>query len=174
MKILAILLLTGLLLFGCTQPAAQATPVPTTLATATPQATVLSTPVATVSKSATATPFETPSSTPEATATPTVTPAASVSAAQNVQEFTVETDDNGWYPTGITVKKGIPVKLTIQIRTTNVYFGGADIKSDEFNFPNLKAGDVKVAEFTPTRSFGVENRWPNNAVLKGTLQIGVE
>lgn len=177
-------------------------PTPTTKAvTITPIATATPTPTATKTSDAPASPTPTyaPTATPEmpaATSTPTVvpppyggysastptktSPTQSLQAStttvpiEQVQRFSVELDDSGWYPNAITMQRGVAAELTMTLRTTNVYFGGADIKSPTFNELGLKAGESRTVRFTPQNSFTASNYWPSTGIQKGTLSINVE
>lgn len=179
---LASVLIAGILLFGCLQApgGAQATEKPIgeivkeDIATPGPIASAKTsvTPIATTQATA--------SAEPTTEAAPTSQPAANVQASTTtvpiaaMQEFTVEIDDSGWYPSSIAVKKGVPVKLTMKMREQNVYFAGGDLKSDVFNELGVGAGQTRVREFTPDRTFKVSNIWPNNGVWKGDLTVNVE
>ncbi len=176
MKLLAVFLIASVLLLGCIQAPGGAAPtekpideiIKEDIATPTAKASV--TPVASAQATASAEP--TTEATPDATASVQASTTSVPIAA--MQEFTVEIDDSGWYPSAITVKKGVPVKLTMKMRETNVYFAGGDLKSDVFNELRVGAGETRVREFTPERTFKVSNTWPNNGVWKGDLTINVE
>lgn len=175
MKVLAALLLTSLFLFGCAQPSptlASPTPIqdvlhedvtatPTPIPTSTPEPSQEPTPEAT----------KTPQPTEEPTANATLTPTQTPTPEPGVF---VEVDDNAWYPGQITVKKGVPLTLTIKMRDTNVYFAGGDIKSDAFETVRFAVGETKTVTFTPQGQVKISNYWPSSGVLKGTLTINVE
>ncbi|HLD76357.1 MAG TPA: hypothetical protein VI874_05020, partial [Candidatus Norongarragalinales archaeon] len=100
LKLFGIFLIGALLLFGCTQQTASTVPVtPTAKAlAATAQPTLASIPKAE--------PFQAPevanvaaSEVPPVPDVPAIAPTvAAQPAAPEVQSFSVETDDNGWYP----------------------------------------------------------------------------
>ncbi|MBI4360283.1 hypothetical protein HY572_00755 [Candidatus Micrarchaeota archaeon] len=174
MKLLAALLLASVFLFGCVQPpgGAQATPTPIQDVlhedvTPTQTPTVTATPTETPSPEAASEPTEVAS---EPNATATLTPTQTPTPEPGVY---VEVDDNAWYPGEITVKKGVPLKLTIKMRDTNVYFAGGDVKSDAFETVRFAVGETKTVEFTPQGQVKISNYWPTSGVLKGTLTINV-
>lgn len=182
MKFLAAILLTSLFLFGCVQPgASQATPTPIEDVlhedvTATPTPT--QTPTATPTPEPTSTPQTTATPSQEATETPepteaTTEPSVEPSAEAEMQEATVEVDDNAWYPGQLTVKKGVPLTLTIKMRSENVYFAGGDVKSDAFETMRFEPGQTQSVTFTPQGQVKISNYWPSSGVLKGTLTIDV-
>ncbi len=178
MKLLAAILIASVLLLGCVQApgGAQATEKPIDeiikedIATPTPKASSTPKPTATVEPTAEATAGAGPSP----AASVTVQPSVTTVPIAGMQEFTVEIDDDGWYPNAITVKKGIAVKLTMKMRNENVYFAGVDLKSNVFNELGVKAGETRVREFTPESTFKVSNYWPSQGVFKGDLTINVE
>ncbi|MEK6954056.1 MAG: cupredoxin domain-containing protein [Candidatus Micrarchaeota archaeon] len=93
-SVLAILLFSGILLFGCTSAQPSATP---------------------TQSAQTATPIQTLQASAPATSTPQGTP--------SMQEFRLEAKNWEWAPSTIAVKKGIPVKLTITSTKGNHGFG---------------------------------------------------
>ncbi len=129
-------------------------------------------------KNATAAPTFAPSTTP--TNEPTITPGASPTpepttsvTVQQIQVFAVEMDDGGFYPDQITVLAGQPVNLTLHLRSTNVYYGGADVKSQAFTELGFKPGEARSVLFTADGPFEVTETWPTSGVVKGILSIKV-
>jgi hypothetical protein len=85
---------------------------------------------------------------------------------------TVEADDAGFYPSSaITVPKGALVKLTFKVRSSNVYYGGLDFRSDKFKTESVKPGQSATVEFTADESFSFRSYWPASGVLKATGQV---
>jgi len=120
-KLFAFVLFAGLLLAGCTQPS----PAPT----ATPSATAQASAPAIVSASIQA------------------SVAASVSAGQ-VQEVSMTAKKFEFTPSTVTVKKGVPVKLTVKAEDVPHGFSMPEygIKKD------LSPGESVVIEFTPDKA----------------------
>jgi len=172
MKILAALLITSVLLLGCIQAPGGGQP------TEKPLSEIVKEDIATPSAMTTVTPIASPEATDSVQASPTATttPSATVSSTviAQAQECAVELDDNGFSQNAITVRKGMPVRLTLKLREKNVYFGGADVKSSVFNELGMKPGETRVVTFMPESSFEVQDIWPASNVLKGTLQVNVE
>lgn len=169
MKLLAALLIASVLLLGCVQPPGGGQP------TEKPISEIVKEDVPTPSAKASVTPLSSPTPNPEATTDASPTPSATITTTvvAETQEFTVEMDDNGWYPNAITMRKGVRTLLTMKLRTQNVYFGGADVKSSVFNELGMKPGETRTVAFVPETSFQASNIWPSSNVLKGTLQVNV-
>src|SRR3989344_6893241 len=82
--------------------------------------------------------------------------------APQVYEYTIEADDRGFYPgDDITVNKGDTVKITFNVRTTNVYYGGLQIKSKYFDTKSIKPGASKTVEFTAVDTQKITSYWPS-------------
>lgn len=168
MKFVAALFIASFLLLGCIQAPGGAQ------ATQKPVSEIVKEDIATTPAKASVTPIATANIGVEPTDAAAPSATVSTTVIAQTQEFAVELDDNGFYPDVITVRKGVPVKLAMTLRTKNVYFGGADVKSPIFNELGLKPGDVRIVTFTPESSFEAQDIWPASNVLKGTLKINVE
>ncbi len=120
-KLFAYVLLAGLLLVGCTQPAPSASPQASASAQASQPAIVSASVQASV--------------------------AASVGTAQT-QEVSMTAKSFEFVPATITVKKGVPVKLTITAEDVQHGFS-----LPEFGIQrDLNPGQVEVIEFTPDKA----------------------
>ena len=91
-----------------------------------------------------------------------------------IQEFNIRANDSRFEPDSIEVTNGNIVKITFTVDTSNVSFGGLDIKSSEFETGTIKPGESKQVSFTATKSFTVTGYWPSSQVRKGDLQITVK
>jgi len=96
----------------------------------------------------------------------------------STQEFSIESDDNGYYIDGnqvqsIDVTQGNTVKINFIVRTTNVAFGGQEYRSSEFDNLNVNIGDSGEVQFTAGSTFNIDSYWPNTNNFKATLQIVV-
>jgi cytochrome c oxidase subunit 2 len=130
-SVLAILLFSGILLFGCTASGPQGTASPAVQVTqaATPtQGAQTATPTQTLKASAPAT------STPQGTA--------------SMQEFRLEAKNWEWTPSTITVRKGIPVKLTITSTEGNHGFGLPEFGVSK----TVNSGETVVVQFVPGKA----------------------
>lgn len=88
--------------------------------------------------------------------------------------FAIEADDSGFYPSSIIrVLRGAKFTLTIQVRSTNVYYGGLQIKSSKFDTGVLKPGETKAIELVAVESFDFSSYWPDTGVLKATGRVEV-
>lgn len=106
--------------------------------------------------------------------TATVKPAEST-AAVAIKEIKLEADDSGFYPdSAIRVAKGSKVRLTFAIRSTNVYYGGLDIRSDVFKTSVIKPGSSATVEFTANESFEFTSYWPLTGIKKATGRVVAE
>jgi plastocyanin len=93
---------------------------------------------------------------------------------QGIAEFTVEADDNGFYPNKIQAKVGDKVKINFKFRDNAIYFAGLDIKGP---FPDikykLKGEQPLTAEFTMKEETKITSWWPASGVKKATLTVEV-
>lgn len=95
--------------------------------------------------------------------------------AGQVREFTIEADDREFSPAGpFAVSKGDTVRMTFKVRTTNVRFGGLEIRSSAFNTGKISPGGEKTVEFTAQDDFSFTSYWPNSNVAKATAGIDVQ
>ncbi|MBI2597792.1 MAG: DUF4382 domain-containing protein [Candidatus Diapherotrites archaeon] len=96
-------------------------------------------------------------------------------AQQQLKEFEIFSDDRKFEPNEITVPEGDLVKITFNVPTSGVSFGGEDIRSTQFNTGVVKPGSSKTVEFTaPAQSFQAKSYWPGSSILKATLTVKVE
>jgi len=93
---------------------------------------------------------------------------------QAVEEFTVKVNDARFEPASIEVKKGSLVKITLAVDTSNVSFGGEDIRSSEFNTGTIAPGQSKQVQFTAKNSFKVSAYWPSSNNWKADMQVIVK
>ena len=95
--------------------------------------------------------------------------------APGLVELKVEADDSGFYPSNIiTVAKGSKVKLHFLVRSTGVYFGGLDFRSDKFKTETVKPGGTASVEFSADESFNITSYWPVSNTSKAALRIEVK
>ena len=94
---------------------------------------------------------------------------------EGIAEFTVEADDNGFYPNAIQAKIGDKVKINFRFRDDSIYFAGLDVKGP---FPDikykLKGEQPLTAEFTMKEETRITSWWPAAGVKKATLTVEVE
>jgi hypothetical protein len=89
-----------------------------------------------------------------------------------VYEFKLEADDFGFYPDLIlTVPQGSKVKITFIVRTTDVYYGGLQIRSPKFDTGAIKPGGSASVEFVADESFAFTSYWPLSGVQKATGKV---
>ncbi|MEM3127340.1 MAG: hypothetical protein QW331_04725 [Candidatus Woesearchaeota archaeon] len=114
---------------------------------------------------------------PPTTKVPSVAPVIKTPSSPKVNEFVVEADDRGFYPTGdINVKKGDSVKITFKVRSDNVYYGGLEMKSDSvkiFDTGTIKPGQSGSVEFVADKSFTYSSWWPALSRKKQTAAVVV-
>ena len=92
---------------------------------------------------------------------------------QTVEEFSAMVNDSRFEPKSITVKNGSLVKITFNVETANVSFGGMDIRSSEFETGTIAPGESKQVQFTAKQGFTVTGYWPKSSNRKGDLQVNV-
>lgn len=107
---------------------------------------------------------------------PTSTPTEAPKLMPAVKTFTIEADDNGFYPTGnITVSRGDIVKITFKVRTENVYFGGLDFRGEPyFRTSKVLPGGETSIEFTADKTFVYRSYWPASGIIKSSAQVTIE
>lgn len=103
-------------------------------------------------------------------------PQAEVKREKEVRgrSFKVEADDAGFYPQSLAVRKGEKVKIVFKIREKGVYFGGLDIRSDQFKTGAVKPGGEEEVEFIAGESFTFTSYWPASGVKKADGKVTVE
>ena len=113
---------------------------------------------------------------------PSLPPAVAPKPTPSTEEYTIEADDAGFYSsegskiTELAVKKDTPTKLTIQVRSNGVYFGGLSFRSDKYdlNSGGVKPGAEKTMDFTAAANFKLSSYWYLSNRWKGDLSIKVE
>ncbi len=112
-----------------------------------------------------------PAQNPDAN-TPPVPPAP---VAPKTVEFTIESDDHGFYPAEpITIAKGDSLKINFKVRKEGIYYGGMRITSDYFNTGDLPVGGSKTVEYKPDASHKIESYWPSSGVKKAEIKVEVK
>ncbi|MBI4144836.1 hypothetical protein HY493_01360 [Candidatus Woesearchaeota archaeon] len=94
--------------------------------------------------------------------------------APAVNVMTIEADDKGFYPSStITATKGETVRVTFKVRTTNVYYGGLQIKGPLFSTGDIKPGQSVTVEFIADSDSTFASYWPSTSVKKadGTIDV---
>ena len=96
------------------------------------------------------------------------------SPQQSINEFTVEADDNGFYPNKLQAKVGDKVNINFNFRDNAIYFAGLDIKGP---FPTiqykLKGEQPLTAEFTMKDETKITSYWHSSGVKKADLIVEV-
>jgi hypothetical protein len=94
--------------------------------------------------------------------------------AQTLKEAKVEADDYGFYPSSLEFTRGAKVKLYLFVRSSNVYYGGLDFRSEKFKTVPIKPGQKTEVEFIADKDFIIESYWPLSNVKKAELKIIVK
>ena len=94
---------------------------------------------------------------------------------QGTLEFTVEADDNGFYPRTLKARIGDKVKINFKFRDDSIYFAGLDVKGpfEDINY-KLKGEQPIAKEFTMKNETRITSWWPSSGVKKATLIVEVE
>ena len=94
---------------------------------------------------------------------------------EGVKEFTVESDDNGFYPNRLKAKVGEKIRINFKFRDSSIYFAGIDIKGpfEDINY-KLKGQQPVTREFTMLEETRITSFWPSSGVKKATLIVEVE
>lgn len=92
-----------------------------------------------------------------------------------IKEFTVEADDNGFYPSTLKAKIGDKVKINFKFRDNVIYFAGLDVKGpfEDINY-KLKGEQPVIREFTMKDETKITSYWPASGVKKGILIVEIE
>jgi hypothetical protein len=93
---------------------------------------------------------------------------------QSLTEAKVEADDHGFYPSSLEFTKGAKVKLYLYVKSSNVYYGGLDFRSEKFKTEPIKPGQKTEVEFIADKDFIVESYWPLSNVKKAELKVVVK
>ncbi|MBI3035842.1 hypothetical protein HYY71_05975 [Candidatus Woesearchaeota archaeon] len=98
-----------------------------------------------------------------------------VETQAGAKEFTIEADDNGFYPNTIKAKIGDKVKISFKFRDDSIYFAGLDIKGpfDDVKY-KLKGQQPISREFTLKDETRIVSYWPASGVKKATLTVEVQ
>ena len=95
-------------------------------------------------------------------------------AQQGAGEFTIEADDNGFYPSALNAKIGDTVKINFKFRDSSIYFAGLDVKGP---FPTLhyklNSQQPLTANFLMKEATRIDSYWPSSGVHKATLIVEV-
>ena len=94
---------------------------------------------------------------------------------QGMAKFTVEADDNGFYPNKIQAKIGDKVMIHFKFRDNSIYFAGLDVKGPFSTIKyKLKGEQPITAEFTMKDETKITSYWPSSGVRKADLIVEVE
>jgi hypothetical protein len=93
---------------------------------------------------------------------------------QSLTEAKVEADDYGFYPSSLEFTKGAKVKVYLYVRSSNVYYGGLDFRSEKFKTEPIKPGQKAEVEFIADKDFIIESYWPLSNVKKAELKVIVK
>lgn len=98
-----------------------------------------------------------------------------VEPQQGISEFTVEADDNGFYPNTIKAKIGDKVKINFKFRDDSIYFAGLDVKGpfEDIKY-KLKGEQPITREFTMKDETKITSYWPASGVRKADLMVEIE
>ena len=99
---------------------------------------------------------------------------APTTQTQTLTEAEVEADDYGFYPSSLEFTKGAKVKLYLYVKSSNVYYGGLDFRSEKFKTEPIKPGQKTEVEFIADKDFIIESYWPLSNVKKGELKVIVK
>lgn len=92
------------------------------------------------------------------------------------KEFTIEADDSGFYKDGqmissIQTSNGDMVKITFQVRSQGVYYGGLDFRGCGQNSGGTVPGGSTIVQFTADSTCTITSYWPSSGVVKSNLQV---
>jgi hypothetical protein len=99
---------------------------------------------------------------------------APTTQTKTLVEAKVEADDYGFYPPSLEFTKGAKVKLYLYVKSSNVYYGGLDFRSEKFKTEPIKPGQKTEVEFIADKDFVIESYWPLSNVKKAELKVVVK
>ena len=107
---------------------------------------------------------------------PAQAPAPEPEPEPSVQEFSILADDSGFYIDGskvssIQVSSGNSAKINFTVSTSNVYYGGLQIKGCGQDSGSISPGSSKTIEFSPSVACTLTSYWPLSGVVKARLQL---
>ena len=93
-----------------------------------------------------------------------------------VKEFVIEADDGGFYLNGadigsISASAREALKITFNVRTTNVYYGGLQFKGCDLDTGKVSSGGSTTVEFSATNTCTITSYWPSSSRVKDNLQV---
>ena len=93
---------------------------------------------------------------------------------QGISEFTVEADDNRFYPSKIQAKIGDAVRINFKFRDDSIYFAGLDVKGpfEDIKY-KLKGKQPVTREFTMKDETKITSYWPASGIKKADLIVEV-
>lgn len=105
----------------------------------------------------------------------TVSEAETPDTGGQLKEFTIEADDNGFYPSGtVNVNAGDTVRITFVVLEDTTYFGGLDFRSSAWgDTGKVSPGASTTVEFVADNTFQFRSYWPSSNVLKATGTVNV-
>lgn len=168
-KIIAIVILTvvavGAVVIFSGRDSVEPTPSPT--ATADPrdvEGLPTSTPVQT----------QTPTSMPSPPSDPAPTPTPAPEPTPSTVSFTIEADDSEATIESLAVNQNDTVRITFNVRNTNVYYGGLEFRGGPVDTGPIPPGGSKTVSFTALNSFTIIPYWPESNVRKNyNIQVNV-
>ena len=93
-----------------------------------------------------------------------------------VTEFLIEADDRGFYIDGadigsISAGSGEALKITFNVRTKNVYYGGLDFRGCGKTTEKVSPGGSTTVELMATSTCTITSYWPSSSRVKDRLQV---
>lgn len=101
---------------------------------------------------------------------------SSIPPLPSTQEFTMETDDSGYYMNGqkitsISATRGNIVKITFNLRTQGIYPAGAEYRGCGTQSPSAPPEGTTSMQFTTSSSCTITAYWPASGVAKASMQV---
>lgn len=123
--------------------------------------------------------------TPEVQGTPTNIPSASPQPEAptttqevrqpTVREYVLAVNDKRYSPSGpITASAGDTVRITFNVSTTDVYYGGMLFRGGPVDSGDIDRGGSKTVEFVAETDFTITAYWPSSGVIKYTIPVQVQ
>lgn len=99
---------------------------------------------------------------------------ANVETVSGFKPPVVEADDFGFYPSSISVKRGIDTEINLSVRKENAYFNGLEFDSVHFNIEKVLPGHSRIVQFRASEDFKVASYLPSTSTKKAELKVVVE
>jgi len=98
----------------------------------------------------------------------TLTEAAG-SVQPKIENISTAVNDTSAETSTFNIAAGDLINLTVKVKTTGVYYGGLDLRSNVVSTNTILPGQSKTVSFLASKSFDIHAFWPSSEVEKTTV-----